>query len=263
MTIGVRRGYADTAVGQLHYTECGFGDPVVLLHQTPRSCDEYREVLPLLGRTHRAIAVDTAGFGASVRLGEHSIEAYAGSVLAFLDAMDLHQVTLVGHHTGGVVAVEVVAQAPGRVERLVLSSTPYVDAEGREARRQRPPIDQVEVAEDGGHLLTLWNRRRAYYPSGRPDLLSRFVRDALALDEAELESGHSAVAAYVMEDRIDEVRCPVLCISAGKDPHAFPELARLTQALPHAQSAVIEEGMVPLMEEHPSEVVHLITAFIG
>lgn len=110
----IRRGYADTAYGQVHYAECGSGAPVVLLHQTPRSWDEYREVLPLLGGTHRAIAMDTIGFGASAPIAEHSIETYAAAVVAFLDALGLQRTALVGHHTGGVIAVEVAAAAPGR-----------------------------------------------------------------------------------------------------------------------------------------------------
>lgn len=259
----IRRGYADTAVGQLHYAECGSGEPVVLLHQTPRSWDEYRELLPLLGRSHRAIAVDTAGFGNSVRLAEHSIAAYARSILAFLDALALPSVTLVGHHTGGVVAVEVAATAPRRVAGLVLSSTPFVDAAGREMRRRRPPIDAVEVDSDGGHVLELWRRRQAYYPPGRPDLLARFVRDALALEPAELESGHEAVARYVMEERIGAITCPVLCIGADADPHAFPELTRLRAVLPDARVAVIAGGMVPLMEQHAAQVAAVVTDFAG
>ena len=135
----IRRGYADTSRGQMHYAECvpqaaGSRVPVVLLHQTPRSWDEYREVLPLLGRTHRAIAVDTIGFGASEPIGDHRIETYASVLVEFLDVLGLSRVALVGHHTGGLVAIETAARAPGRVEALVLSSTPHYDA----AARARP-----------------------------------------------------------------------------------------------------------------------------
>lgn len=259
----IRRGYAETSFGQMHYAECGAGAPIVLLHQTPRSWDEYREVLPLLGRTHRAIAVDTAGFGASAPIVEHTIEMYAASIVAFLAAMHLRRITLVGHHTGGVVAVEVTAQALERIERLVLSSTPYVDAEGREARQQRPPIDHIDVEPDGRHLVEMWQHRQPFYPVGRPDLLSRFVRDALGLDPNNLEKGHEAVARYVMEDRIGAVTCAVLCIGASADPFAFPELDKLRAALPDAEVAVIEGGMVPLMEGHPNEAAQLIASFAG
>ena len=47
--------------------EAGEGRPVVLLHQTPRSGDEFAEVLPILGRHRRALAIDLPGMGASDR----------------------------------------------------------------------------------------------------------------------------------------------------------------------------------------------------
>ena len=43
---------------------------------------------------------------------------------------------VVGHHTGGVIAIELAARAPERVASLTLSSTPYTDAEFRRAARR-------------------------------------------------------------------------------------------------------------------------------
>lgn len=63
----LRFAYADTPLGQLHYAEGGEGTPVLLLHQTPRSWDEFREVLPLLATRRRAIAMDMYGFGMSAK----------------------------------------------------------------------------------------------------------------------------------------------------------------------------------------------------
>lgn len=257
----LRFGYAGTTRGQVHYAECGGGPPVVLLHQTPRSWDEYRELLPLLGRTHRAIAMDTIGFGASAPLADHSIETYAATVVEFLDVLGLPEAALVGHHTGGVVAIEVAARAPGRVPALILSSTPYVDAEARERRRDRPPIDAVEPDPGGAHLTELWRRRQPYYPSDRPDLLTRFVRDALILD-GDVEKGHEAVARYRMEDRIGLVRCPALCVGASSDPFVFPDQGILCSNLVNATMAVIEGGMIPLMEQRACEVCELIVRFL-
>lgn len=263
----IRLGYADTPYGQVHYAECGTGSPVVLLHQTPRSWDEYREVLPLLGAPSptaglRAIAPDMVGFGASAAAPDHSIETYAAGVVAFLDALGLDRVALVGHHTGGVVAVEVTARAGERVERLVLSSTAYVDATARERRKTRPPIDEVDQRLDGSHLTELWGRRQRYYPEGRPDILRRFVRDALTLG-ADVEKGHEAVGAYRMEERVGKVDCPTLVIGASADPFAFPELEPLASRIPGARTAVVEGGTIPLMEHKPIEVAELIRGFLS
>jgi hypothetical protein len=53
--IAIHRSYANTPDGQIHYATAGQGKPVLLLHQTPRSWDEYRDVLPIIGRRYRAI----------------------------------------------------------------------------------------------------------------------------------------------------------------------------------------------------------------
>ena len=133
----IRRAFADLSVGQVHYAECG--DPqapaVLLLHQSPRSWAEYREVLPLIGARHRAIAMDTAGFGDSDAGGvPASIAQWARVACELLDALHIGRADVVGHHTGGVVAVELAAAFPDRVRALVLSSTPYTDEAFRRAR---------------------------------------------------------------------------------------------------------------------------------
>ena len=61
----MRRGYADTAVGQVHYREAGEGEVVVLLHQTASSSIMYYRVMPYLAGRFRVVAMDTPGFGNS------------------------------------------------------------------------------------------------------------------------------------------------------------------------------------------------------
>ena len=50
-------------------------------------------------------------------------------------------------------------------------------------------------------------------------------------------------------------------VGASADPFAFPELASLTARLDDPAIAVIEGGMVPLMELHSIEVADLIARF--
>ena len=57
MTPAIERTFVSLPAGRVHVATCGTGRPILLLHQTPRSWDEYREVLPLLGRKYRAIAM--------------------------------------------------------------------------------------------------------------------------------------------------------------------------------------------------------------
>ncbi len=258
----VRRGFADTPEGQIHYATAGQGKPVLLLHQTPRSWDEYRDVLPLIGQKYWAIAMDTVGFGDSYKpKREGTIETYARGVIAFLDAMSIPKTSIVGHHTGGVVAVEVAAAHPERVEKLVLSSTPYVDVEDRERRKGRPPIDEVELREDGSHLAELWQKRMSFYPKNRPDLLARFVIDALKAGE-RTEEGHRACSRYRMEEKAPLIKAPTLVVAGSEDPFAFPRMKSLAEAIKGSKTAVIEGGMVPMVDQMPEEFARVVIAFL-
>src|SRR6186713_1427258 len=87
---GIERRFVTTRFGCIHVAMAGTGFPVLLLHQTPRSWDEYRDVLPLLGGDFRAIAMDTLGFGDSdCPVGEPSIELWAQGAFALLDALEV------------------------------------------------------------------------------------------------------------------------------------------------------------------------------
>src|SRR5229473_1090955 len=86
----IERRFVETPRARIHIAAAGSGRPVLLLHQTPRSWDEYRDVLPRLGRHYRAIAMDTVGFGDSDALPfeENSIEAWSACAFDLLDAPD-------------------------------------------------------------------------------------------------------------------------------------------------------------------------------
>lgn len=259
----VSRSFVPTSVGPIHVAQCGHGLPVILLHQTPRSQDEYREVLPILGGSVRAIAMDTPGFGDSPALQGRpaSIEAWSEAVLALLDALNVEAACLVGHHTGAVVALEVAARAPDRVAALILSSCPMVDAPRRAHHEGKVPIDDVSPDADGLHLLRLWQGRQPFYPSGRTDLLDRFIVDALRAGGMAVE-GHRIVNRYRMEDRIGLVRAPTLVIAATDDPHAFPSARPVAAAIRSAQIKEIVGGTVPLPDAMPAEFSAAILSFI-
>ncbi|GAB3767327.1 alpha/beta fold hydrolase [Ramlibacter monticola] len=259
-----RRAYVDLPHGQVHYAECGErGAPaVLLLHQTPRSWAEYREVLPLLGARYRAIAMDTPGFGASdPPAAVPSIEAWAAIAAQLLEALGIARVHVVGHHTGGVIAIELAARYGQRVRSLVLSSTPYTDEPFRRARAGQPPIDAVEASGDGAHLAQLWRKRQGFYPAGRPELLHAFVLDALKVG-GDVEAGHRAVASYRMEDRIAVVQQPVLVLRATDDPFAAPHAVHWRQVLPRARFVDIPGGMVPLPDQLPEAFAAAVLPFL-
>lgn len=260
----IRRGYLETPRGPLHYAESGSGQPIVLLHQAPRSIDEFAELLPVLGRDRRAIAMDLPGFGQSRPLpAPQTIEEMARGVLDLLDALSLPRAVVLGHHTGAVVAAEVAIQAPERVTHLVLSSMPWVDAE-RRSRTEPIGVDNAVPASDGSHLLELWRQRLPYYPTGRSDLLDRFIRDALA-PGIDPQEGHRACGRYEMDQRIGAISGPVLLLRPLEDPFIQDAFPRVLAGLVNADVRVIDipDAGVVTMEIAAEAVAEAVADFLG
>ena len=260
------RRFVETSAGTIHCAIAGQdrGNDVLLLHQTPRSWKEYAEVLPLLGRRRRTIAIDTVGFGDSSPLpwGRDSIERWAEVDLEVLEALGIEHAHLVGHHTGATVATEMAVRAPERARSVVLSSAPFDDEQTRAAHLERGPIvDNVRPHEDGSHVLELWRTRAPFYPEGRADLLEAFLVDALKAGPRAPE-GHQVVARYDMRAAVARLRCPVLLVGATDDPYAYPALEPMRAALPDAQVEVIEGGMVPLPDQLPEQFAAAVERFL-
>lgn len=255
--------FVDVPDGVVHCVECGQGTPVLLLHQTPRSWDEFRAVLPLLGRTRRAIAMDTIGFGDSSRLpaGGYSVERWADVVVSLLDALGIDRATVVGHHTGGYVATEVAASHPERVTAVVLSGVGLLPvAERLEQAEGRAVVDEADRSLDGSHLQELWQMRAEFYP---PDiqLLERFMIDCLKAGDLAAE-GHRIVARYPIEERVGLVTCPTLIIAPTADVHAYPLTPALEAAMPHAVVSEIEGGMACLPDQLPGAFAAAVVGFL-
>jgi len=127
--------FAEVADGEggtlrMGYVEAGpASGPVVLcLHGTPSWSFLYRTVLPVLVEAGlRAVAPDLVGFGRSDKPAGVDDHSYARHVewvrVLALDALDLRDVTLVGHDWGGLIGLRLAAEHPGRFARLVATNT--------------------------------------------------------------------------------------------------------------------------------------------
>jgi pimeloyl-ACP methyl ester carboxylesterase len=259
----ITRRFVEVPAGTIHCAIAGTGPSVLLLHQTPRSWDEYRDVLPLLGSGFQAIAMDTIGFGDSSKppLGSDSIERWAEVTISLADALGIEKLSVVGHHTGAAIAIELAAAYPDRIDAAVLSAAPLIDARFR-ARHSGPPrIDNVIPRPDGSHLGELWRIRQPWYPPGDVDLLERFIVDAIKAGPRAAE-GHAVVARYVMETRLPLIRCPVLVIAPSADPHAYPAARPLAERIPGSHYVELAGGMVPLPDQMPEKFAELVKDFL-
>jgi pimeloyl-ACP methyl ester carboxylesterase len=257
----VSRSFVAVPAGTIHVAQAGRGRPVLLLHQTPRSWDEFRDVLPILGERFHVIAMDTIGFGDSSKpSGPDTIELWAGVAVSLLDALGLERVSVVGHHTGAVIATEIAASYPDRVDRLVLSAPAYVDDEHRRLYGDKPPVDEVERELDGSHVVELWRMRAPFYPPSI-DLLERFLIDALKAGD-RAGGGHVTVARYQMEPKLSRISAPTLIIRPTEDPFACAEVEKLAPRLPEARVVDLPGGKIPAPDQLPEEFSALVAAFL-
>lgn len=223
---------------------------VLLIHQTPRSWDEFKEVMGLLGSDCHLIAMDLPGMGGSSPVSRSAtIETYSKSAARVVQHFGSLAMTVCGHHTGGVVAIELAASAPKYVESLVLSSTPWLDQSIRIKRSHKTPIDTAQSTRDGYHLIDYWRQRSPYYPEN-VSYMDRFITDAFRAHNAA--EGHLAVGQYEMELAAPKIECPVLLVEHMKDPFAVKHTPDLIAAFPHAVLKQILNGTVALEVTAPA-----------
>lgn len=103
----------------MSFLEDGTGDPVLFIHGNPSSSYLWRNVIPHVSDTHRAIAVDLIGMGASGKPDiDYTFADHARYLDAFVAEMDLSGITLVGHDWGAALAWDFARRNPDLVTRL-------------------------------------------------------------------------------------------------------------------------------------------------
>ncbi|MGU3432269.1 alpha/beta fold hydrolase [Actinomycetes bacterium M1A6_2h] len=115
--------YITTTDGtEIYYTEQGSGQPVLLSHGWPLSSDAWQVELKLLADAgYRAIAHDRRGHGRSSKTYTgNDMDTYARDLAELVDALDLRDLVVVGHSTGGGEVVRYAAQhGKGRVVKVI------------------------------------------------------------------------------------------------------------------------------------------------
>ena len=264
MGAGMRKAYVDGPGGQIHYREEGDGEPLLLLHQTASSSQQFLAAFPHLVRGgRRVIAMDTPGYGMSdLPPGEPSVDGYVEAVLALLDALGIEHAAVLGHHTGATVALHVAWAHPERVDHLVLNGTPLYTDEERPRLLERLPTEAPPIEEDGSHLLAPWKRRmRVTVGWTRLDVMQRCVTEMLSVRE-HAWYGYRAVFPYPFEARLREVTTPTLLLTnTGED--LYRHTLRARDARPDLPYAELEGGTHDIVDEQPEAWSDAVLDFLG
>lgn len=109
--------------------------PILLMHGEPTWSFLYRKMIPpLLDAGHRVIAPDLVGFGRSDKPSHPADYSYRNHVLwmnAWLEAMDLRQVTLFCQDWGSLIGLRMLTAAPDRFARAILANGGLPTGTGR------------------------------------------------------------------------------------------------------------------------------------
>lgn len=268
----MRRGYADSPHGQIHYIAAGSGEPVLFLHQNLTSSEEFALVLPILATKYRAIAMDTLGSGESDQPSRrYGVSDYADSVVSFLDALDIARASIIGHHTGAVFGVDVAATHPERVDKLVLSGFPLFTKEELVSRLDgRIPdylssVEPLVYKDDGSHLTAAWNLTK----SGL-DMAARPLDEIHSITMAMLKTGprnyepHVAIWHYDARAKLPLIKSPTLILKYDKDRfgsrvEAIEEMMKL---IPRCRVATVTGGGAYCPRNAPKAFAETIMAFL-
>ncbi len=114
------------------FRDAGEGEvPLVLLNHFRGNLDSWDPALvDALAANRRVIAFDNAGVGGSAGVTPDTIGQMARDAIAFLAAMDLGQVDLLGFSIGSFVAQEIALIRPAIARRVVLASSAPQGAAG-------------------------------------------------------------------------------------------------------------------------------------
>ncbi|KAI0483346.1 Alpha/Beta hydrolase protein [Xylariaceae sp. FL0804] len=257
---GIKKAYAETALGQVHYRFTPAPGtrrfPILFLHMSASSSACFEALMAAYAaRGYQCFAPDMPGFGQSFdpATDPPGIPWYAGlylEVFARLPAF-ARGCHVFGHHSGGVIGLELAAGAnaashshshhPAFVVRsLCLEGPAVLDAEQRAAMGAQMKAFNRPV-RDGSHWRATWEylQRHGGIPGAEVDLLQQET-----LDHARAWRGRMQIYACVFGADHDgpallaRVACPVLALCA-RDDVLWAHFGAVSAARPDARTGEV------------------------
>ncbi len=268
---------------RMHYVEIGEGDPILLVHGNPTSSYLWRNVIPKLEISGRVIAVDLIGMGKSDKPDlDYTFVDHAEYFTAFVDAMQLKDVTLVVHDWGGGLGFDYAAKHADNVRGIAfmeavvrpmdwsIASPPEKYIFGRfrdpEDGHQINAVDNYFVEK----LLPMMAGRNLsktemdHYRSPFPTVESR---KPVAMWPQELpfldESNRNVERIGGNYKKIQESDIPLLLLHGEPGAIFKPEVVEIVKSeIPRLKTVHVGGGIHYLQESQPSKIGASVAAWI-
>jgi pimeloyl-ACP methyl ester carboxylesterase len=227
---------------------------LVLVHGAGGSHLDWPAPLRRLRETN-VYAIDLPGHGRSEGTGQSSIAAYRDFLLAFLDALGLEKVVVVGHSMGGAIALDFALSYPSRLTGLILVGTG--------ARLRVLPAILTGVLSNFEATVDLI-LDYAFGPSATEQLRRLGRQRLLQTPPQVLHGDYAACDAFDVMERLGEIRCPTLVICGTVDKLTPPKYSvYLCDHIPGAELVLVEGAGHMVMLEKPEAVTNAVSRFIA
>ncbi|MDA0339733.1 MAG: alpha/beta hydrolase [Proteobacteria bacterium] len=259
----MKRGYAETDLGQLHYWTTGNGPNLVLLHQSTQNADEYLGLVPLLAETHTLTAIEWLGHGKSAdTAAEPTMTDYSRTVIQAMEALEIETMALLGHHGGAAIALDIAATIPDRVTRVVASGTGYRSPEDvAEMLKERKTIAQP-ITADGAFLNKMWG---IYTKLGSPgtslDVIHRIFLNNMQ-ERLKPFDAHDPILKWNKAAACAKITCPLLLLQGDLDSFVSGQ-EKLLEKMPTARRVVMANAGPFCFYDKPDEMAAVVAEFLA
>jgi pimeloyl-ACP methyl ester carboxylesterase len=259
----IRKGYADTNAGQVHFRRVvGNEAPVILLHRIPVTSASFENMLLAMAGARAAVAFDTPGFGESFQpAGSPSMQDYAGWIIAAIDTLEIDRFHLCGHHMGAALAAEIALLAPERTLSLVLNGVIYATPHERAAIRCEIG-GALPVDEDGRYVAKTWSIVKGLYGRFQPALVNTELVGALASPNGRNQA-FDAVLKHDFMQVFARLTGPVKIIQAQDDALTTLFLARVRDDYPQIEIELLDDAGIAAPEIQSTAFTTGLLTFAG
>ena len=249
------------------------GLPLVLLQHFRGNLDNWDPALTdALAAGREVILVDYPGVGSSSGEPSSAIELTARQMIAFVAALGLEQVDLLGFSIGGFVAQEIALVRPSLVRRLILAATGPKGAPGMHGWRADIAAAARGESKPENLLYIMFARSETSQAKGR-EFLGRLLqrqdgRDVPTSDAAR-DAQYDAVCTWGIPNhaalqRLTAIASPTLVIQGDDDLMIPTQLSHLMAGLiPDAQIRIYPDAAHGFLFQHPAAVAADVGAFLG